>query len=135
MVELTRFTVEQIRVSYASGLYHKADLAVRYSCHFKNPLEIMKVLNYEVFENVREDLKLQIVGINYIDAIKEEYREAIVEAAIVESEKVVKDSNKAAATIQETIKRAEEVLKAKLKLVNKEFNTNFTEHDIKSRLP
>lgn len=135
MVELTRFTVEQIRVNYASGLYHKADLAVRYSCHFENPLEIMKVLNYEVFENVREDLRLQIVGINYIDAIKEEYREAIVEAAIVESEKVVKDSNKAAATIQETIKVAEEVLRDKLKLVNKEFGTKFTEHDIKSRLP
>ena len=134
MVELSKFVVEQIRVSYASGLYHKADLAVRYSCHFKNPLDILKVLNYEIFDTVREDLRLQIVGVNFIFEARDEYQDAITLAALTEHEKVVKNNSKASATIQETIKNATKVLEEKLDFINKEFKTSFSVFDVKSRL-
>jgi len=134
MVALSKFIVEQIRVSYASGLYHKADLAVRYSCYFEVPTDIMKVLNYEVFTDVKEELRMKIFAMGYIFAITEEYREAVTIAAIMESEKVVKDSNKASSTIQEVIRNAEKTLKEKLVIINKEFGTSFTPFDLKSRI-
>jgi len=134
MVELSKFIVEQIRVCYASGLYHKADLAVRFSCHFENPLEILKVFNYEVFPTVREDLRMKIVGVGFINKLKDEYHRAVTEAALEESLNVCKDKSKASATINETIRNASKTLENKLLMINKEFGTSFSVFDVKSRL-
>jgi hypothetical protein len=134
MVELSKFVVEQIRICYASGLYHKADLAVRFSCHFENPLDILKVFNYEVFPKLREDLRMKIVGVGFINNIKDEYHNTVNRVAIEENESIFKDKSKASAMIDETVRNATKVLAGKLSFINKEFGTSFSVFDVKSRL-
>lgn len=131
MVPITRFVVEQIRELYASGLYHKADLAIRYSCYFEVPTDIVKVLTYEVFEDFREDLRMKIFAISYINMIKEEYQDTILSVAIENNDSPLKVSDE---VLKETVKEAGRILEEKLLIINTEFGTEFSPFDLKSRI-
>ena len=134
MAELSRFIVEQIRVSYASGLYHKADLAVRYSCNLNKPQDILDILEYKIYVDVRQDLRLKIYGMNFIFAVAEDYHKTINEAAQVECENVRFMKQNAPSTLEEVVKRTSDDALERIKQINESFGTTFTLFDIKSRL-
>ena len=134
MATLSRQIVEQIRVMYASGLYHKADLAIRFATYMDNPLDILKVLDYNIYKDVREDLKLTLFGMSYIFEAADEYHHQLRVSASQEFENVLIDPKNAPAEFQQVKAHQEKLLKGKLLVINKEFNLDFTLYDIQSRL-
>lgn len=134
MATLSRQIVEQIRTMYASGLYHKADLAVRFATYMDNPLDIIKVLDYNIFPDVREDLRLTLYGMAYVFDAADEYHHKLRIAATYEFENVLLDPKNAPAEFQQVKAHEEKVLLGKLNVINKEFNLDFTLYDIQSRI-
>lgn len=134
MATLSRQVVEQIRVMYASGLYHKADLAIRFATYMDNPLDIAKILDYNMYSDVRDDLRLTIYGIGFIFEASDEYHHKLRLAAASEFENVLIDPKNAPAEFQQIKKFEEGKLRAKLTVINEEFNLSFSVYDIQSRL-
>ena len=134
MATLSRQTVEHIRVMYASGLYHKADLAIRFATYMDNPMDIIKVLDYNIYKDIRKDLQLSIYGMAYIFEASDEYHHKLRIAAAYEFENVLVDPRNAPAEFQQVKKFEEGKLRGKLQVINSEFNLSFSLYDIQSRL-
>ena len=134
MATLSRQIVEQIRVMYASGLYHKADLAIRFATYMDNPLDIVKVLDYNIFKDVREDLRMSLYGMAYVFEAADEYHHKLRLAAMYEFENVLVDPKNAPAEFQKIKAFEERKVCKKLLVINKEFNLSFSLYDIQSRI-
>ena len=132
-MELNKFIVEKIRVNYASGLYHKADLAMDFIGYLDNITDIDKILNYNIYPELREDLRMKIYGVNYILALADEYHSRLTRDAqedYIDGLKGVPINIPLSHKQQE----AEKEMAKKLKIINREFGTGFTVYDIKSRI-
>ena len=134
MTQLSTFTVGHIRSLYASGLYHKSDLMLRFITQLKTPETLIKVLNYGIQEEVREDLRMQIFGMSFVFDAADAYHKTLRESAILEHSLMIEDPKNAPAEFEQKKKKAEKILNEKLNFINKEFSTNFTVYDVQSRL-
>jgi len=131
---LSTFTIGHIRTLYASGLYHKSDLYVRFQFNLKTPEVLTEILTYSIHPEIREELRLPIFGLPYILEATEDYHNVLRVTAIEEHEAILKDPKNAANNFSNVKRDAEKVLKGKLAFYNNEFGTTFTLHDAQSRL-
>lgn len=131
---LTRFTAGHIRSLYSSGLYHKADLFTRFVFEVKTTQGLEDVLNYKVHSDYREDLRLKIVGLGFVQELTDEYHKELQIASIMEHEEMMADPKNAPALFEQTKNKLQKQVREKLKFLNAEFQMSFTPYDIHSRL-
>ena len=131
---LSTFTVGHIRTLYASGLYHKSDLYVRFQFNLKTPEVLVDILTYKIYPEIQEELRLPIFGLPYILEATEDYHNILRVTAMEEHEAILDNPVDAANHFTNVKREADKVLKNKLKFFNREFNTTFTLHDAQSRL-
>jgi len=134
MHKLSPYLAGHIRTLYSSGLYHKADILLRFMKEVQSPQTLTDLLHYKIYPEVLPELRMPIFGLAYIFAASEEYHTTLQSAAIHEHDEMVKDPKNAAATFPEIKSEATTKLTTKLKVINKEFGTSFTAYDIQSRL-
>ena len=134
MITPTKHTIAHIRSLYASGLYHKADLMIRFLPYLEGQEDLQAILNYTKYPEIRKDLQWIIFSLAYIFKASEEYHTTLRESAENEFESVKKLKDRAPATFEEDKKRAVSKLKASLTEINEEFDTTFTLTDVTSRL-
>jgi len=131
---LSTFTIGHIRTLYASGLYHKSDLYVRFNYDLESPESLIDILTYKVHPEVQKHLRLPIFGLPYIFQAAEDYHNLLRVTAMEEHDTILKDPKNAASNFSNVKRHAEKTLKAKLKFYNGEFATTFTLHDVQCRL-
>lgn len=131
---MTSFTIRHIRTLYASGLYHKADIFLRFINDVKSPDTLENILNYSVEPEIAEEFRLNIFCLPFIFEASEEYHHTLRAHAVEEHQRMLEDPKNAAATFEKCKNSATKKLDAKLKFVNSEFGTSFTTYDIQSRI-
>lgn len=131
---MTKHTAGHIRELYASGLYHKADLAVRFIAHFENLEDLNAILCYTMFPEVREDLRMKIFGIPFIQEIAKEYHQELIVAANEEVDNVARLGKDAPNSFPIVQNKATGSLAQKVAFCNKEFGLSFTVNDLKRRI-
>ena len=131
---MTTFTVNHIRSLYASGLYHKSEIFVRFIKDLKTPDTLENILNYSSHTNIREDLQFKIFALRFIFEASDTYHKTLREAAIMEHSSMMEDPKNAPAEFGKVKSKAEIKLSDKLQFINKEFGTTFTVYDVQSRL-
>ncbi len=125
---MNKHTVNHIRTLYVSGLYHKADLVLRFLSELENPLEIQTILDYNCSPEVRPELRLPIYGIAFIQELSEEYHKTLRVAAELDGQvEGIEEFSQAK-------KKALCKMEDKLSIVNDEFNLSFSSYDIQSRI-
>ena len=134
MAQLTKHTAGHIRELYASGLYHKADLAVRFIAHFENLEDLNNVLCYVVFPEVRRDLRIKIFGVPFVQEIAKEYHQELIVAANEEVDNVARLGKDAPNSFPLIQNKADTALALKVSFCNKEFGFSFTVNDLKRRI-
>ena len=116
-----------MRTLYASGLYHKSDLYVRFAYCFESPEDFLALMNYSSYPDIRPDLSNKIIGLNFIFDIMEEYHQTLQQA-------VASEVYEGADNFPEVKESAIKVLEEKLAFINKEFGLTFSLFDLQSRL-
>ena len=134
MITPTKHTIAHIRSLYSSGLYHKADLMVRFLPYLNGQEDLQNILNYTSYPNIQKDLQNTIFALPLVFKVSEDYHTTLRESAENEFESVKKLKDRAPATFAENKTNALSKLKADLKAINEEFGTVFTTTDVTSRL-
>ena len=127
MLELTPYTVDHIRSLYSAGLYHKSEIYLRFHLYFKSPQEFLDLLNYTTYPDIRADLSNRIISLSFVFDLVEEYRQLI-------RDKVVADVPEEATDFLKCKKQVDASIAAKIKFINREFQTDYTLYDIQGRL-
>lgn len=131
-MKLTPSIAERIRVNYASGLYHKADIALNFLVYLNSPKDISGILNYTVMPEVRKDLKGTIVAVEKLLKANNDYQLEVCTLAVEDYTKSLTGE------VSEVIfttdkKKSESKLKGIIKEINKEYKTTFNFFDVTSR--
>jgi len=134
LTKLTSFTAGHIRSLYASGLYHKSEIFLRFIHELETPNTLSDILDYRIFKETRADLQLSIFGMTFVLEATNEYHDTLQKAAITEHANMLEDPKNAPADFEQIKRRTDKKLSDKLKFINKEFGTSFTVYDVKSRL-
>ena len=125
---MTKHNVEHIRILYLSGLYHKADLVLRFLTELKEPQELERILNYNVYQEIRPELQLPIYGMVFIKDLSDTYQDTLRHHIELENQFGESDDYPMA------VKKAKKDLREKLKIINKEFNLSFSPYDLEQRI-
>lgn len=131
---LTSFTADHIRTLYTTGLYHKADLYLRFVYELKTPNTLDSVLNYSIYKDVRTDLQMKVFGMPFVHELLEDYHKELRHEAVSEHAAMIEDPANAVANFANVKRRLDAKASEKLKFLNEEFGFSFTVYDIQSRL-
>ena len=127
MLELTPHTVGHIRSLFSAGLYHKSEIYLRFHLYFTSPQEFLDILNYTTYPDIRPDLSNRIISLSFVFDLVEEYRQQL-------RDHVVADVPEEATDFLKCKQQTDNSIEAKIKFINKEFQTDYTLYDIQGRL-
>ena len=89
---MTEYVVEKLRINYASGKYDRLELLLAYK-DIVNGKDIPAILEYQVYPEVKSELKQRILEVPIAQEIYEEYQN-VLRALVVKAEAMELSGNK-----------------------------------------